>query len=267
MITNPLFVCIQHNHDCEYQITDKFIKLNPIYDLNRTNMNREENNVNVSFKLLFKFIKQNRCTTQYYSYNIEYIDEENNKIYIRFPTLSYEKALNYKLFYDFTNIYSLENASIEYISNIQHLEFNITKYSLEHLSIDINKERMKIIETRNSQSQIVTRDSNTITNVKFVNDMFIRSILAMRKCKKIEQQPEYILKQFTKINIDETKTNICSICLEEEKDTCVNSDESISNTTMYKHPKCSHVFHYECIKQWINQGRSQIYCPNCRIIY
>lgn len=247
-ITNPLIICIDYNSECRYDITDRYIKLSPIYDNIETQTHREEN---VSFKLLFKFIKPNKHLTPYYPYHIEYIDNEEKKIFIRFPTLSYEKALNYKLFYDFTNIYSLENASIQYIYNIQHLEFNIRKYSIHDLTIEINSDKMKIIQHNNND------DERHHLHLKFVNDMFIRSILAMRKCKNIEQQPDYILKQFLKI--ENTDNTICSICLEDDKE---NDKKEI-----FKHPKCSHVFHYDCIKKWVNQGRSQICCPNCRVVY
>eukprot|EP01017_Pseudomicrothorax_dubius_P049505 TRINITY_DN9210_c0_g1_i1.p1 TRINITY_DN9210_c0_g1~~TRINITY_DN9210_c0_g1_i1.p1 ORF type:complete len:297 (-),score=5.98 TRINITY_DN9210_c0_g1_i1:95-985(-) len=46
-------------------------------------------------------------------------------------------------------------------------------------------------------------------------------------------------------------TDVCSICLSP-----MESGDIIS-----KIPKCTHIFHFKCVKQWL---RTNINCPNCR---
>lgn len=44
-------------------------------------------------------------------------------------------------------------------------------------------------------------------------------------------------------------TAVCSICLDD------NADVELP---------CHHLYHFECIKEWFAQGRSQKTCPYCR---
>lgn len=253
MINDPLYICIQYNKelDISFDYDNKFIKLTPIY--------HQPNHLHLfCFQMFFKFIKYERATTNYYPYKLEYIDNENKKIYLRFPTLSYQKALKYRCYYYFANINNITNSSIEFIHSIEDLKIDIIKCSFRDIHVEFKSHNNMNIMTFSLLHDIYNDyiDNNGIIHYKreiisISDNSFIQLLIKERKSKDIKQQPEYILQQFIPFHFTNKETSICSICLD-------------GDTSLYKHPNCIHVFHYDCIKKWIFQGRSQITCPNCR---
>ncbi|CAN6585735.1 unnamed protein product [Malus baccata var. baccata] len=59
---------------------------------------------------------------------------------------------------------------------------------------------------------------------------------------------------FEKITKHETQETVCSICLE-----CIERSHEVREQC-----NCDHVFHWECLDSWVNQG--QVTCPLCRAL-
>jgi hypothetical protein len=84
--------------------------------------------------------------------------------------------------------------------------------------------------------------------------MFVFS--SEHKCATKEMEfleiPSLPVARFDDLDEDEDQDEICSICLVE-----FEGEDAVS-----KLRRCEHVFHFNCIEQWLE--RNQFSCPLCR---
>ena len=77
-------------------------------------------------------------------------------------------------------------------------------------------------------------------------------VLRKQKLKELETLLKKVIKPKKYTNEIAQYNFNCTICLEEF------NDESTVGVT-----QCKHVFHYTCLKKWLNQNVLELRCPNC----
>lgn len=71
---------------------------------------------------------------------------------------------------------------------------------------------------------------------------------ALKKLFESDLKPKSYKEEFGEFNTE------CTICLEEF------TDKSVITTLL-----CKHVYHFDCIKDWIKKQRGDMKCPNCNV--
>ncbi|CAJ1940793.1 unnamed protein product [Cylindrotheca closterium] len=133
-----------------------------------------------------------------------------------------------------------------------------------------NQERIEQKKVKEGQSPELRKrvvDENMITKVVLSKDSQGNLTLGNKKssvedCQETSiddveaQKGDNNSKDITHLEADDEEGLTCVICLD-----CFEPDDLVSWT---KHdPTCTHVFHDECIRQWLEERR-QDECPSCR---
>jgi len=88
-------------------------------------------------------------------------------------------------------------------------------------------------------------------------------ILTLIKADKREESHEQRIQPYV-TQQEKVTVIIVSEPLGEHEDNCSICLDPLKNTEVYK-TKCSHIFHTECIKKYVNSNKFQdVNCPNCR---
>lgn len=77
--------------------------------------------------------------------------------------------------------------------------------------------------------------------------------IAQKKQEEQNKKMEEILKQMPYKSLNIFNITTCMICL-----------ESFDENAIVSQFRCKHVYHYECIKKWIEKDYQRSKCPNCK---
>jgi hypothetical protein len=139
---------------------------------------------------------------------------------------------------------------------------NITSSSFMSLSIYLFTTILFFVQLL---IEIIYENINLISIIFFLYNILLSiSILFYRK-KKLDNNIKPINFDIELITIEKSKniTENCSICLQNDQNDPNNQNDQNdqNNQNNLIKTKCNHIFHKNCIEQWLNL--KQI-CPNCR---
>ena len=139
---------------------------------------------------------------------------------------------------------------------------NNNKNDFEGDKLNINKINTKN-ETENPDS-LINEDPNIIDNNNLPNNIINEQIDNNNNNNKEQNlnhdkiinfiEKNFIFSNFA--SIQEKLNHKCSICIEEFK-----NDDNVAITP------CHHIFHNNCIQNWLVKNNSEMKCPNCNYIF